>query len=71
MAPSDELTMKEEDDTTSGNEESQSNPVFTFKLCGDNIDKTVKRRYMRSDKSILSLHYFMPVQSWVELMLVV
>lgn len=33
-------------------------PIFTFKLCGDNLDKTVKRRYMRSDMSNLSLHYF-------------
>ena len=39
VAPSDELTMQGEDDNTSSNEESQSNPVFTFKLCGDNIDK--------------------------------
>ena len=58
VAPSDELTMQGEDDNTSSNEESKSNPVFTFKLCGDNIDKTVKRRYMRSDKSNVSLHYF-------------
>lgn len=32
--------------------------IATFKLCGDNIDKSVKRRYMRSDKGNLSLHYF-------------
>lgn len=32
--------------------------VSTFKLCGDNVDKTVKRRYMRADKGNLSLHYF-------------
>ena len=68
MAPSDELTMQGEDDNTSSNEESQLNPVFTFKLCGDIIDKTVKRRYMRSDKSNVSLHYF---HACVELMLVV
>lgn len=33
-------------------------PMSTFKLCGDNIDKTVKRRYMRSDRGNISLHYF-------------
>ena len=31
---------------------------MSFKLCGDNLDKTVKRRYMRSDEGNLSLHYF-------------
>ncbi len=31
---------------------------FGYRLCGDNIDKTVKTRYMRSDKHNLSLHYF-------------
>ena len=31
---------------------------MVIKLCGDNIDKMVKRRYMRSDKGNLSLHYF-------------
>ena len=30
-----------------------------YQLCGDNIDKTVKRRYVRADKSATtSLHYF-------------
>lgn len=41
-----------------GNEEETVEPLSTFKLCGDNIDKTVKRRYLRSDKGNLSLHYF-------------
>ena len=31
---------------------------MVIKLCDDNIDKMVKRRYMRSDKGNLSLHYF-------------
>ena len=33
--------------------------TYTFKLCGDNIDKTVKARYMNSDEGFnRSLHYF-------------
>lgn len=39
-------------------QEETAKPLYTFKLCGDNIDKTVKRRYMHSDKGNLSLHYF-------------
>ncbi|KAL5467031.1 hypothetical protein EMCRGX_G031198 [Ephydatia muelleri] len=31
---------------------------FYFKLVGDNIDKNVKPRYMRSDNQTKSLHYF-------------
>ena len=48
----------------SGREELQGNvnvaskQLCTFKLCGDNIDKCVKRRYMHADKGNLSLHYF-------------
>ena len=33
-------------------------PSFTFKIVGDNIDKTVKPRDMRSDYQAQSLHYF-------------
>lgn len=29
-----------------------------FKLCGDNIDKNIKRRHVRSDRQTISLHYF-------------
>ena len=29
-----------------------------YRICGDNIDKTVRPRYMRSDKKNVSLHYF-------------
>ena len=29
-----------------------------FRICGDNIDKTVRRRHMRSDRGNISLHYF-------------
>lgn len=29
-----------------------------YRICGDNIDKTVRPRYMRSDKANKSLHYF-------------
>lgn len=29
-----------------------------YTLCGDNIDKNVRRRYQRSDKTTISLHYF-------------
>ena len=32
--------------------------IYTFKLCGDNVDKTVKVRFMRFDKGNISLHYF-------------
>jgi len=31
---------------------------FGYRFCGDNIDKTIKTRYMRSDKQNVSLHYF-------------
>lgn len=42
---------------------SDSNPASTvqvsgFRICGDNIDKTIRRRYVRSDKSNISIHYF-------------
>lgn len=30
----------------------------SFRLCGDNIDKTIRRRFLRSDISNTSLHYF-------------
>ena len=30
----------------------------SFRLCGDNIDKTVRRRFLRSDRGNVSLHYF-------------
>lgn len=30
----------------------------SFRLCGDNIDKTIRRRFLRSDNSNTSLHYF-------------
>ena len=33
-------------------------PTCYFKLVGDNIDKNVKPRYMRSDNQTKSLHYF-------------
>lgn len=32
--------------------------MIGYTLCGDNIDKNVKRRYQRSDKTTVSLHYF-------------
>lgn len=33
--------------------------IPSYKLCGDNIDKTVRQRYMRVDsQGTLSLHYF-------------
>ena len=31
---------------------------FGFKVVGDNVDKTVKPRHMRSDRQSQSLHYF-------------
>ena len=31
---------------------------MSFRVCGDNLDKTVKRRYMCSDKENLLLHCF-------------
>lgn len=30
----------------------------SFRICGDNIDKTIRRRFLRSDKGNISLHYF-------------
>ena len=32
--------------------------IFGFKIVGDNVDKNVKPRYMRSDNRLQSLHYF-------------
>ena len=32
--------------------------IHGFKICGDNIDKTVHCRHMRIDKQVESLHYF-------------
>ncbi len=32
--------------------------VSGYRLCGDNIDKTIRSRYMRSNKRNTSLHYF-------------
>ncbi len=29
-----------------------------YRFCGGNIDKTIKTRYMRSDKQNVSLHYY-------------
>lgn len=29
-----------------------------YRICGDNLDKTVKPRFMHSDKKNRSLHYF-------------
>lgn len=29
-----------------------------YTLCGDNIDKNIRRRYQRSDKSTISIHHF-------------
>ncbi len=29
-----------------------------FCMCGDNVEKTVRRHFMRSDKGNTSLHYF-------------
>ena len=37
----------------------QGDHTTLFRLCGDNIDKTVKRRYIRSDtRKTESIHYF-------------
>lgn len=36
----------------------QNIPWKGFKIVGDNVDKTVNPRYMRSDKQSQSLHYF-------------
>ena len=34
-------------------------PLVTFQLCGDNIDKTINQRYMRTDHARPdSIHYF-------------
>ena len=35
-----------------------NNHHFGYRICGDNIDKTVKSRYMRLDRRNKSLHYF-------------
>ncbi len=36
-----------------------SKPAWNgFRLCGDNLDKNVRRRHMRSDRQTESLHYF-------------
>ena len=36
---------------------SDPSPWFGFKMVGDNIDKMIKPRYMRSDRQNQSLHY--------------
>ena len=49
------------DQTSSSQLESHDHTtaVTLYKLCGDNIDKTVHQRYMRSDShGTRSLHYF-------------
>lgn len=45
-------------DDTGGDSPDNADSICTFTLCGDNLDKTVKVRFMRSDKGNLSLHYF-------------
>ena len=44
-------------------------PSFTFKIVGDNIDKHIKPRDMRSDYQARSLHYFhsYAVQDWLNM----
>ena len=37
---------------------SDPSPWFGFKMVGDNIDKMIKPRYMRTDRQNKSLHYF-------------
>ena len=39
-------------------EDQNPSPWFGFKIVGDNIDKMIKPRYMRSDRQNQSLHYF-------------
>ena len=34
------------------------NHIDGYRICGDNIDKMVRARYMRSDKRNSTLHYF-------------
>lgn len=43
---------------TSNEQLEASHKPHGYRLCGDNIDKTVRPRYMRSDKRNQSLHYF-------------
>lgn len=31
-----------------------------YRLCGDNLDKIIHRRHMRSDRGNISMHYFLP-----------
>lgn len=46
-------------EAATGADSTPSSTQECIKLCGDNIDKTVKARYMRSDKGFnWSLHYF-------------
>ena len=41
-------------------QQSSSSEAFGYKLCGDNVDKSVKHRYTRSDmcNTASSIHYF-------------
>lgn len=32
--------------------------MYGFRVCGDNIDKTIHRRFLRSDRENISIHYF-------------
>lgn len=55
----DHQATTERDDTRTLSQCQPSNQIF-YRLCGDNIDKTVKHRYMRSDyfQESISFHYF-------------
>ena len=39
-------------------EELSNSGMVGYTLCGDNIDKNVRRRYQRSDRTTISLHHF-------------
>ena len=59
-----DIDLPLEDDGMNDGENDEMNDVewTGFKIVGDNIDKTVHPRHMRSDRQTISLHYSMHIQ---------
>lgn len=60
-SPSQGTSLPKQNPLASSSPDEQANMPISctgYKLVGDNIDKTVKPRYMRSDRQTQSLHYF-------------
>ncbi len=51
-------TVLEEPINITKMDDNNKSSCYGYRLCGDNIDKTVRARYMRKEKRNSSLHYF-------------